>query len=47
MVESPSLEVFKEKVGMSLRDMVSEHGGDGFMAGLDLRGLFNLSNSMT
>lgn len=34
-MESPSFEVFKERVDMSLRGMVSEHGGDGFMAGLD------------
>jgi len=36
-----ALEVFKEHVNVALRDMVSGHGGDGLMAGLDyLSGLF-------
>ena len=38
---SLSLEVFKKCVDVALRDMVSKHGGDGLMVGLDdLRGLF-------
>ena len=41
VVMSLSLEVFKKCVDVALRDMVSEHGGDGLMVGLDdLRGLF-------
>jgi len=35
MVESLLLEVFKKRVDVALRDMVSGHGEDGFMAGLD------------
>ena len=31
MVESPSLEVFKNHEDMALRDMVNEHGGDGLV----------------
>ena len=41
MVESPFLEVFKKRVDVALRDMVSGHGGDGLRVGLDdLRCLF-------
>ena len=41
VVESPSLEVFKKRADVALRDMVSGHGGHGLMAGLDdLSGLF-------
>jgi len=41
VVESPFLEVFKKCGDMALRDMVSGHGGDGLMVGLnDLRGFF-------
>jgi len=41
MVESPSLEVFKSRVDVALRDMGSGHGGDRLVVGLDgLRGLF-------
>ena len=41
VVESPSLEVFKKHVDVALRNMVSGHGGNGLMAGLDdLTGLF-------
>ena len=41
VVESPFLEVFKKYVDVALRDMVSEHGGDGLRFGLDdLRGVF-------
>ena len=35
VVESPSLKVFQSCVDMALRDMVSGHGGDGLMVGLD------------
>ena len=41
VVGSPSLEVFKNRVDVALRDVVSGHGGDGVMVGLGgLRGLF-------
>jgi len=41
VVDSPSLEVFQNCVDVALRDVVSEHGGDGLMVGLgDLSGLF-------
>ncbi len=41
VVESPSLEVFKNCGDVALRDVVSGHGGDGLMVGLDdLSGLF-------
>ena len=41
VVESPSLEVFKSRVDVALRDVGSGHGGDGLAVGLnDLRGLF-------
>ena len=40
VVESPSLEVFKNRVDVALGDTVSGHGGDGLTAQLnDLRGL--------
>ena len=36
-----------KRVDLALRDMVSRHGGDGLMIGLDdLRGLTNLDDSM-
>lgn len=39
-----SLEVFKERVDVKLRGMVSRHDGDGSAAGVDdLRGLFQLN----
>ena len=34
-VESPSLEVFKKRVVVALRGMISGHGWDGLMVGLD------------
>jgi len=34
-MESPSLEVFKTSVDVALRDVVSGHGVDGLMVGLD------------
>ena len=41
VVESLSLKVFKRRVNVALRDMVSGHGGDGLMVRLaDLSGLF-------
>ena len=41
VVESPSLEVLKERLHVALRGVVSGHGGDGLVVGLDdLRGLF-------
>ena len=35
VVESPSLEVFKNRVDVALRDVVSGHGGGGQMVRLD------------
>jgi len=47
VVESPSLEVFKNHGDVALRDVVSGHGGNGLIIGLhDLRGLSNLKDSM-
>ena len=41
VVQSPSLEVFQNCVDVALRDVVSGHGGDGLLVGLeDLRSLF-------
>ena len=41
VVESPSLEVFRSCGDVTLRDVVSRHGGNGLMVGLgDLSGLF-------
>ena len=41
VVESQSLEVFKNRVDVALRDVDSGHGGDELMVQLeDLRGLF-------
>jgi len=41
MVDSPSLEVFKNHVDVALRDVVSGHGGVGLVGGLgDLSDLF-------
>ena len=43
VVESPSLELFKNRVDMALRGMVNGHGEGGKTVGLgDLRGLFQL-----
>ena len=41
-VESPSLEVFKKRVGVALRDTVSGHRGGGLLMVVldDLSGLF-------
>jgi len=40
-VDSPSLDVFKERVDMTLRDMVCGHGGDESVVELDnVSGLF-------
>jgi len=39
-VESSSLQVFKNRVDVALRDVVSGHGGDGLLVRLsDLRGV--------
>ena len=41
VVESLSLEVFKDHIDMELREVVSGHGGSELMVGLDgLSGLF-------
>jgi len=41
VVQSLSLEVFESRVDVALKDMVSGHGGDRLVVGLDdLRGLF-------
>jgi len=41
VVESPSLEVFKSRVDVALRDVGSGHGGGGLAVGIgDLSGLF-------
>jgi len=41
VVESPSLEMFREHGDVALRDLVSEHGGNGLVVGLYvLSGLF-------
>ena len=40
-MEAPSLELFRNRVDVALRDVVSGHGGDGSVVGLgSLRGLF-------
>ena len=47
MVESPSLEAFKNHIDVALRDMVSGHDGDGLMVGIDDFVVFsNLDNFM-
>ena len=47
MVESPSLEVFKKRVDVAQRDVVSGHGGGGLVVELDdLSGLSSLNDSM-
>ena len=35
VVESPLLEVFKNSVYVAVRDMVSRHGGEGSMVGVE------------
>ena len=41
VVQSPSLEAFRNRVDVVLRDVVSGHGGGGLLVGLgDLGGLF-------
>ena len=35
VVESPSLEVFKNNADVALRDMINGHGGEGLTVGLD------------
>jgi len=45
--ESPSLEVFKKRVNVALRDVVSGHGGDGMVVGQMILVVFsNLNDSM-
>ena len=47
VVESPTLEVFKERVDVALRDVVSGYGQDGLATGLDgLSGLSKLNDIM-
>ena len=47
VVESPSLEVLKNRVDVALRDMVSGHGGGGLVVGLDDLEVFsNLNDSI-
>ena len=46
VVESPSLEVLKNRVDVALRDVVSGHGGGGLVVGLDDLEVFsNLNDS--
>ena len=46
-MESLSLEVFKSRLDVTLSDMVSKHGGDGLVVGLDdLRDVSSLNDSM-
>jgi len=46
-VESPSLKMFERHRDVALRDMVSGHGEDGLMFGLDdLSGLFKSNDAM-
>ena len=46
-MESPTLEVFKERVDVALRDVVSGYGQDGLATGLDgLSGLSKLNDFM-
>lgn len=42
VVESLSLEVFKSRLDVTLSDMVSKHGGDGLIVGVDYSALFQL-----
>ena len=47
VVESPSLDVFKNHGDVTLRDMVSRHGGGGLAIGLDDLMVFSkLNDSM-
>ena len=47
VVESPSLELFKKHVDVTLRDVVSGHSEDGIVIGLIvLRDFSSLSDSM-
>jgi len=46
VVQSPSLEVLKNRVDVALRDVVSGHGGGGLVVGLDDLEVFsNLNDS--
>ena len=44
VVESPSLEVFKNRVDVALRDVVSGHGGDALTVGLEILEVFSNHN---
>jgi len=45
VVKSLSLQAFKTRVDTALKDMVSEHGGDGLAVGLTILAVFsNLSD---
>ena len=35
VVQSPSLEAFQSRVAVALKDIISGHGGDGLVIGLD------------
>jgi len=42
VIEAPSLGIFRKHRDVAVMDVVSEHGGEGFMVGLDgLGGLFH------
>lgn len=44
VVESSSLEVFKNRVDIALRNMMGEHDGDGLAIGLDDLSVFFPTN---
>lgn len=46
MVQSPSLELFKNHVYVALKDRVSGRGGGGLVLGLDFSDLFQPEDSV-